>query len=110
MRNLLCFIRPSAQPFCAKTSPSRLFCGIFSRHLSGQSFVLAHQSYETKESQNEDTPVLIIHGMLGSKKNWHSFSKSYSEQTDKRVCVESLQYVRISWLFCLNVNYLSAAC
>ena len=92
MRNLLCFIfQPSAQKMiCAKTfrRPSRIFCGIFARRLSNQSFVLAHENYEAKESQDDDTPVLVIHGMLGSKKNWHSFCKSYHQQTGKRVRIE----------------------
>ena len=75
---------------CAKTirRSSRIFCGMLSRSLSNQSFVLARENYEAKESQNDDTPVLVIHGMLGSKKNWHSFCKSYNNQTGKRVRIE----------------------
>ena len=46
---------------------------------------MAHQTYEGNESQNEGSPILVIHGMLGLKKNWHTFCKSYSEQSGKQV-------------------------
>ena len=76
---------------CAKAfkQPSRIISGISNHSLNfkrlNQSFALAHQTYEGNESQSEGSPILVIHGMLGLKKNWHTFCKSYSEQTGKQV-------------------------
>lgn len=57
------------------------------RNLSNESFSLAYQSYgevqDTKVKMIE--PVLVIHGMIGSKRNWHSFCKSYSELSKRQV-------------------------
>ena len=69
---------------------SRLFFGVFLRRsASNKSFPLAHESYPGSEDQNEEknSPVLVIHGMLGSKKNWHTFCRTYSIQTGTWVCM-----------------------
>lgn len=59
--------------------------GVLSRDFSNQidqSFALSCQKYE---GQSKGSPVLVIHGMLGSKKNWHTFCKTYSEQSGRQV-------------------------
>ena len=68
---------------------SRFFLGIRSRQsASNVSFALAHENYAGREGEHEgkNSPVLVVHGMLGSKKNWHSFCKNYSKQTGIQVC------------------------
>ena len=43
---------------------------------------LAYQKYEAK---SEGTPLLVIHGLFGSKRNWTTFCKAYNELTGREV-------------------------
>ncbi|XP_019875760.1 protein ABHD11 [Aethina tumida] len=45
---------------------------------SGHAVNMAYASYETtSEDSGRATPLLIFHGLFGSKSNWNSFSKVY---------------------------------
>lgn len=49
---------------------------------------LAYASYEsTKElsSESAKSPILIMHGLFGSKSNWNSLSKSIHQKTNRKV-------------------------
>lgn len=72
--------------------PSAIICARFSQDVSNQSFVLAHQNYEATQL-TDSSPTLVVHGMLGSKRNWHTFCKSYNEQTGKQVYGDYVQTV-----------------
>ena len=92
--NACCFRRIYARNttvICAKDLGrlSRFFFGVLSRRsASNVSFALAHENYAGREGEHEgkNSPVLVVHGMLGSKKNWHSFCKNHSKQTGIQVC------------------------
>ena len=85
--------------FCGRTRPVsclkqryKIIPGIFSRKRTGReqsnasngSFPLAYEEYEG-DTQEGGNPILVLHGMLGSKKNWHSFCKSYNARTGTQV-------------------------
>ena len=97
LSNACCFRRIYARNttvICAKDLGrlSRYFFGVLSRRFrrsaSNVSFALAHENYAGSEGKHEgkNSPVLVVHGMLGSKKNWHSFCKNHSKQTGIQVC------------------------
>lgn len=50
---------------------------------------LAYSSYESTDvdstNNNQKCPVVIMHGLLGSKNNWNSLSKSIHSRTKKKV-------------------------
>jgi hypothetical protein len=50
---------------------------------------LAYTSYEGMNSQNVSpsnmTPIIIQHGLLGSRKNWASLSKAIHSKTGRKV-------------------------
>ncbi|XP_028396582.1 protein ABHD11-like isoform X2 [Dendronephthya gigantea] len=46
--------------------------------------ILDCENYEATQ-ENDSSPVLVVHGMLGSKKNWHTFCKSCNEKTGKQI-------------------------
>ncbi|EFX81811.1 hypothetical protein DAPPUDRAFT_188037 [Daphnia pulex] len=51
---------------------------------------LAYTSYEGMNSQNVSpslTPIIIQHGLLGSRKNWASLSKAIHSKTGRKVIV-----------------------
>lgn len=62
------------------------------RHLTSDSInaetvELSYSSYEST-SENEtcaQTPLVILHGLLGSKNNWNSMSKSIHRTTGRKV-------------------------
>lgn len=48
---------------------------------------MSYTSYETtKPNADVDCPVIIMHGLLGSKSNWNSLSKAIHNKTKKKVC------------------------
>lgn len=50
-------------------------------------FSLAFSSYNPSKIQTnvETSPILILHGLLGSRNNWNSLSKSIAEKTKRQV-------------------------
>ncbi|XP_026476966.1 protein ABHD11-like isoform X2 [Ctenocephalides felis] len=46
---------------------------------------LAFNSYETTKSGDERSPLIIMHGLLGSKQNWNSISKAIHAKTNRKV-------------------------
>lgn len=49
---------------------------------------LSFQSYESAPAEGEQkrkSPVLILHGLLGSKNNWHSIGKELNELTGRKI-------------------------
>lgn len=47
---------------------------------------MAYTSYETtKFNDDKHVPVIIMHGLLGSKSNWNSLSKAIHNRTKKKV-------------------------
>lgn len=48
---------------------------------------LAYTSYESVKNNEEDArePVIIMHGLFGSKNNWNSLSKAIHEKTKRKV-------------------------
>ncbi|KAJ8680874.1 hypothetical protein QAD02_016661 [Eretmocerus hayati] len=73
--------------------PCRLNTVVFERGLtntqsSQKPVKLAYASYEsTKETSEESSraPILIMHGLFGSKSNWNSLSKSIHQKTNRKV-------------------------
>ncbi len=59
---------------------------------------LAYTSYEGTNSGNistNSTPIIIQHGLLGSRKNWASLSKAIHSKTGRKVNFTSLLYILI---------------
>ncbi|XP_013190927.1 protein ABHD11 [Amyelois transitella] len=47
---------------------------------------LAYASYEsTSDAENSQPPLVILHGLLGSKNNWNSMSKAIHRTTGRKV-------------------------
>lgn len=47
---------------------------------------LAYASYESlNESENAKNPVIIMHGLFGSKNNWNSLSKAIHQKTKRKI-------------------------
>lgn len=48
---------------------------------------LAYASYESlkDEQQEPATPVMLMHGLFGSKTNWNSLAKALHQQTNRKV-------------------------
>ncbi|XP_057322391.1 protein ABHD11-like [Microplitis mediator] len=46
---------------------------------------LSYVSYDTFKSSSELSPVIIMHGLFGSKNNWNSLAKSINQQTKRQV-------------------------
>lgn len=67
----------------------RLTCTkyLHSNSLSAAPVKLAYASYETMNETKESSkrPVMIMHGLFGSKNNWNSLSKAVHQQTDRKV-------------------------
>lgn len=42
---------------------------------------LAYASYESTNIDSGATPLVIMHGLLGSKNNWNSLSKAFHQKT-----------------------------
>ena len=62
---------------------------------------LAYTSYETPAKKSTDhaetaTPIIIQHGLLGSRKNWASLSKMIHKQTGRKV-----EYILLIACICL---------
>lgn len=71
---------------CPKTLPA-----LYQRYVAtNSSFVetveLANSSYEsTDDETSQRPPVVILHGLLGSKNNWNSMSKAIHRSTGRKV-------------------------
>jgi len=50
---------------------------------------LAYASYESikKNDQNAKQPIIIMHGLFGSKNNWNTLSKSIHRKTKRKVII-----------------------
>lgn len=48
---------------------------------------LAYTSYESVKDNEQDAkdPIIIMHGLFGSKNNWNSLSKAIHEKTNRKV-------------------------
>ncbi|XP_031835129.1 sn-1-specific diacylglycerol lipase ABHD11 [Nomia melanderi] len=46
---------------------------------------LAYASYESMKEEASKHPIIIMHGLFGSKNNWNMLSKSIHQQTDRKV-------------------------
>lgn len=42
---------------------------------------LAYNSYESNENSNDVAPVIIMHGLFGSKQNWKSICKALQSKS-----------------------------
>lgn len=50
---------------------------------------MAYTSYESTTSNKDSDPIVIMHGLLGSKSNWNSLSKAVHNQTKKKASFSS---------------------
>lgn len=48
---------------------------------------LAYTSYESVKEHEQDVkePIIIMHGLFGSKNNWNSLSKAIHQKTKRKV-------------------------
>ncbi|XP_050544903.1 protein ABHD11-like [Daktulosphaira vitifoliae] len=46
---------------------------------------MSFTSYESASDSNQDSPLIIMHGLFGSKSNWNSLSKSLHNLTNRKV-------------------------
>lgn len=52
------------------------------RTLTSKAVGLAYERYEPK---SDSTPLLVIHGLFGSKRNWGTFCRTYNEMTGREI-------------------------
>lgn len=52
---------------------------------------LAYTSYESIKENEQDAkgPIIIMHGLFGSKNNWNSLSKAIHQKTKRKVVLSS---------------------
>jgi hypothetical protein len=53
---------------------------------------MAYTSYESTKPSfiSKDWPVIIMHGLLGSKANWNAMSKMLHSKTNRKVSLYAL--------------------
>lgn len=63
---------------------------------------MAYTSYElTKDTDQQDYPIIIMHGLLGSKTNWNSLSKAIHNKTKKKVGANFILLYIVYLVICL---------
>lgn len=60
---------------------------------------MSFTKYET-DTGDEKVPLLIMHGLFGSKSNWNSMSKAFLKQLNRNVFYPSIYF----FLFKLRVS------
>lgn len=50
-----------------------------------QPIKMSFTSYESASDSNQDSPLIIMHGLFGSKSNWNSLSKALHNLTNRKV-------------------------
>lgn len=59
---------------------------LFAKNATNGRDKLAYVSYDTELSINKAlAPIVIMHGLFGSKTNWNSLAKAINQQTNRRV-------------------------
>lgn len=71
---------------------------------------LAYTSYEGMNSQNVSpnnmTPIIIQHGLLGSRKNWASLSKAIHSKTGRKVIHVMVKLFKFTEIIaCVNIGH-----
>ncbi|XP_011876801.1 PREDICTED: alpha/beta hydrolase domain-containing protein 11 [Vollenhovia emeryi] len=89
-RNLSPFLpwrKPAALPRSAKSLHSSCRQCLRSNLLLTVPVKLAYTSYESVKEHEQDAkePVIIMHGLFGSKNNWNSLSKAIHQKTKRKV-------------------------
>ncbi|XP_053979849.1 protein ABHD11 [Hylaeus anthracinus] len=83
------FVQHQKQDFVAISSvTSYLLPGhIRSKSTSVVPVKLAYASYESMKGTKNSSkhPIILMHGLFGSKNNWNSLSKAIHQQTDRKV-------------------------
>ncbi|XP_050434555.1 protein ABHD11-like [Adelges cooleyi] len=46
---------------------------------------MSYTSYESASDSNQDSPLIIMHGLFGSKSNWNSLAKALHNLTSRKV-------------------------
>ncbi|KAJ2942876.1 hypothetical protein O0L34_g15066 [Tuta absoluta] len=71
---------------CAAAVPRVLQRNISQTSETADTVDLAYASYEsTTDADSPQAPLLILHGLLGSKNNWNSMSKAIHRKTGRKV-------------------------
>ncbi|XP_065291545.2 sn-1-specific diacylglycerol lipase ABHD11-like isoform X1 [Dermacentor albipictus] len=69
---------------CLETFPkvqaASYCCQPGSKHVS-----LSYASYESTQAEDQRSPIIILHGLFGSKNNWKSLSKAMINATKRKV-------------------------
>jgi len=68
---------------------------------------LAYASYESVNGAMEDAkqPIVIMHGLFGSKNNWNSLSKAIHQKTKRKVVTSIIyQVINIDKLIFFHKN------
>lgn len=68
---------------------------------------LAYASYESMKGNkdNPKEPIMIMHGLFGSKNNWSTLSKAIHQQTDRKVDTWTSCKMRSTWNYFIGNNY-----
>ncbi|XP_012215498.2 sn-1-specific diacylglycerol lipase ABHD11 [Linepithema humile] len=74
-------------PYAAKNLHSSCYQCLRSNILSNVPVKLAYASYESVNGTEQDAkqPIMIMHGLFGSKNNWNSLSKAIHQKTKRKV-------------------------
>lgn len=71
---------------CPKTLPALYQRYVATNSSFAETVDLAYSSYEsTDDETSQRPPVVILHGLLGSKNNWNSMSKAIHKSTGRKV-------------------------
>ncbi|XP_011694216.1 PREDICTED: alpha/beta hydrolase domain-containing protein 11 isoform X1 [Wasmannia auropunctata] len=83
---LLPWRKPTGLPRSAKNLHSSCRQCLRSNLLLTVPVKLAYTSYESVKEQEQDVkgPIIIMHGLFGSKNNWNSLSKSIHQKTKRK--------------------------
>lgn len=50
---------------------------------------MSYTSYESAADGGQKLPIIIMHGLFGSKSNWNSLSKNLHNMTRRKVCIST---------------------
>lgn len=76
---------PSGRPCCRLLPGLQDVCGVAAMVRTASSSSPVNLTYDVFDGKGESTPLVFLHGLFGSKSNFHSIAKSLVQRTGRKV-------------------------